>query len=130
MITPQQKAAQNAVVDGSRRFNRKNSTAIVQMAEFDESKVNRGGKGTREGGKFVSKGGGDKSLELPKNPKKLTIQQAEAALQKQGLQLGMAPFDLKRKMSMFTITDADGNKRTITGDEVSEMIFGTKKTKA
>lgn len=68
-------------------------------------------------------GGGTPHPALPKNPKKVTIDQATAALKDAGYELGTSKFDLKTQTTTYELTHPDGSKSKATADEVKKLAY-------
>jgi hypothetical protein len=78
-------------------------------------------------GKFSGAGGGGKThdVRLPKNSKKLTTDQAAAALAQLGYTLdhSRSRFDVKTLTTLIHLTLPDGRETMATTDEVKELVY-------
>lgn len=75
--------------------------------------------------------GGDRthSVDLPKNPKKLNIPTATAALTQMGYSLGQGQHDLKTKATVYQLTKPDGSTARVTTDEIKEIVYRGRSTR-
>lgn len=65
---------------------------------------------------------------LPKNPAKLTVRQAYAAMKSKGLTIGRGSHDLKTKKTTYTLKDdKTGKERIVTTDEIKVMLYAKPK---
>lgn len=67
--------------------------------------------------------GATHGVALPKSPGKLSIMHAGTALAEMGFRLGMGSYDLKAKEATYTITDAKGTVKSLTGSALKEMVY-------
>lgn len=70
---------------------------------------------------------GSHSVSLPKNKKKLNIQDATAAFAEQGISLKLGDYDLANKTATYVLTDKSGKSQTVTSAKVKDFLYGTAK---
>lgn len=63
------------------------------------------------------------SIELPKDPKRLTIPQAGEALTEMGYKLGKPDYDLKTKKTSYEVTTPGGKTKKMTTDELKTLVY-------
>jgi len=80
-----------------------------------------GGSGGSSSGGGASSGG---KSGLPKNPKKVTIQQAAKAMADKGMKLGKSTWNAATKKTSYEVTDKDGNTRSMDTDQIKSAIYG------
>lgn len=81
-------------------------------------------KAAGKAGKKGRSGGGSRTpAGLPKNPKKLTIQQAHAALNKMGYTLGKSSYDPATRTQLYSMKFPSGKKGYLSTDEIKKLIY-------
>lgn len=63
---------------------------------------------------------------LPRNPRKINIDTARAALRERGYRLGAAKFDLRTQTTSYQLTGPDGKTRSVTSTAIRNMLYGSK----
>lgn len=91
----------------------------IQVKDGD---VVKGPEGLKKGS---ASGAAKHDVKLPKNPKKMTIQQGEAALSQMGMKLGMLPTKLHegKFMTSYEVTHPGGDKKTYSADALRKFIY-------
>ncbi len=64
------------------------------------------------------------NVRLPKDPRRLLIDQADAALKQMGYTVGESTYSLKLKTPLTHLTHPDGRKSIATGDEIRSIVYG------
>jgi hypothetical protein len=91
-----------------------------------------GGGGGGGAGKSKSKSadkfsaeGKTHGVKLPKNKKQIKIPQASQALKEMGFELDFksSNTDLKTKVTSYKVKDKDGNEKTMTTDEIKDLVY-------
>jgi capsid protein len=62
------------------------------------------------------------TIALPKNPKRLTIDQADQAMAQMGYKVGGSHYDAQKGTS-YTLTTPDGRSKTMSADEIKKMVY-------
>lgn len=93
---------------------------VIQFAEFDPAKHPRD-----EEGRFTDTKGKTHSIGLPKNKKRMTIDQAGAALKEMGYELGKGDYDLHTRETKYLVTDGAGRKMWLNAQDLREMVYRT-----
>jgi hypothetical protein len=82
-----------------------------------------GGGGPSPGG-GVGDPSGSHSVKLPKDPKKLTVDQAKSAMKELGYDVGESVYSPSEKTTKVAITDSSGKSTSITTDKMKEVVYG------
>lgn len=68
-------------------------------------------------------GGGSHNVKLPKDPKRLTVDQAKAALEQMGYKVEGRSFDMNSKTAFTHVTKPDGSKAKLSADQVKQIVY-------
>jgi len=85
-----------------------------------------GSGGSKSSGKSsASKSTAAHSVKLPSNPAKMSISQADKALQQMGMKLGAGKSSIVggKFVTSYTVTMADGTSRSMGTDEMKSLIY-------
>lgn len=64
------------------------------------------------------------NVQLPKDPRRLSIDQSDAALKQLGYSRASMPeFDLQAKTTIWTVVDPSGQIQRLTSDEIAKVIY-------
>lgn len=66
--------------------------------------------------------GGSHDVDLPKNPKKLSIQQASEAMRQMGYELGNSSFDNASKTTVYKVTK-NGKTVEMSTDDIKKLVY-------
>jgi len=89
-----------------------------------------GGGGSDDDGGGPGPGGGldspsgKHSVKLPKDPKKLTTDQAKSAMKEIGYDVGESVYSPSEKTTKIAITDSSGKSTSISTDKMKEVVYG------
>lgn len=120
-----------AVVDHVYDDNKTENGRLVQV-DLGKKKANYRETELKLSGDQDSKFVGDKKVpdlagkhisSLPKDPKRLSIPKAVEALDQMGYKLGKATTDLKTKKTSYKVTGPDGKTKTMTTDEIKDLVY-------
>jgi hypothetical protein len=69
-----------------------------------------------------------RSVQLPKNPKRMNIDAADAALKQMGYARGASRYDFAKKETMYEVTDHKGVKSEASAKDLRKLIYKSSKS--
>lgn len=97
------------------------------MSRIEQAK-GKASSGTtrRDGASIAPEGERGHNVKLPKDPRRLNIDQANAALEQMGYKETGSRFDLKTQTSYITLRFPDGQTKEVTAKDVKKLVYGKK----
>jgi hypothetical protein len=122
---PERKAAETRHAEAERNLLQAHgeNVAAAKAALHEAQQANPQGSVDHTTPKSVSSPAASHNVPLPKNPKRLNIDQAESALGQMGYKLGKSNFDAKLLKTTYEVTHPDGKSEHMTTDALKKLIY-------